>query len=190
MVRPIPDWGELKLFPTDSRSVVTSVLLAVCFSATMQITERIDAILFGGLQVPLGFWGASIWWGPSCGFFGIIGALLTANFNPIIANLTATNPLAPTFFLDNTLACVPMALLFKYLKKPGQPMSFLRYWAITSQTTGILANLPLIVVWVAILNLPVTLMIYLFLVAYFASWVGAAIGFFLTRSIVESGILG
>lgn len=189
MVKPIPDWGETKLFPTDSRSIVTSVLLAVCFSLTMQVTERLDAFLFGGLNVPLGFFGAAIWWPSSCAFYGVIGALLTANFNPIVANLTATNPLAPLFFLMNTLACVPEALLFKYFKKPGKPMGFWTFWLIAWQVEGIMSNMPQLVLWIAMLHLPMPLIAYLWLVAYFATGVGAAIGFFLARSIVRSGLL-
>jgi len=190
MVRPIPDWGEIKLFPTDSRSIVMAVLLAVCFSATMQVTERVDAILLGGLQVPLGFMGSSIWFPLGAGLVGILGGLIIANFNPIIALLTATNPLAPVFFIGNTAPIVTMTLLFKVLKKPGQPMRFLPFWLVFWNVNNVLGNIGQIVVWTTVLHLPTTLWVSLWLLSWVTCAIGTAIGFFLMRSVIESGIVG
>jgi len=81
----------------DTRTLVGSLLLAVAFSANMQITERLDQIWTGGLGVPLGHTFAQLWWPTAAIYFGLTGALIVANFNPIIAVLSATHPLAWSF---------------------------------------------------------------------------------------------
>src|SRR5215472_16991897 len=88
-------------FRGDTRTLVGSLLLAVAFSANMQITERIDQIWTGGLGVPLGHTFAEVWWPTAAIYFGGTGALIVANFNPIIAVLSATHPLAWSFFFLN-----------------------------------------------------------------------------------------
>ena len=97
----------------DTRTLVGALLFAVAFSANMQITERIDQIWTGGLAVPLGHTFAQLWWPTAVIFFGLTGALVVANFNPIIAVLSATHPLAWSFFFLNMAEMVPLAFLFR-----------------------------------------------------------------------------
>ncbi|MFN8569348.1 MAG: hypothetical protein U0Z44_17920 [Kouleothrix sp.] len=110
------------LWPTDTKSIVGSVLLAVCFSINMQITERLDT-LTGALIAPftgalianwLGFMFINLWFPVAVIYFGMTGALIVANFNPILAVLTATHALAWSFFFLN------MALVGAEL--PGVPL--------------------------------------------------------------------
>src|SRR2546425_12464951 len=91
----------------DTRTLVGSLLLAVAFSANMQITERLDQIWAGGLGVPLGHTFAQLW-GPTAGiYFGLTGALIVSNFNPIIAGLSATPPLGLSVFFLNIVQMIP-----------------------------------------------------------------------------------
>ena len=61
----------------------------------MQITERIDTAMTGGILNILGFIFQNVWFWPASMYFGLTGGLIAANFNPFIAILTATGPLAP-----------------------------------------------------------------------------------------------
>src|SRR5215813_11643696 len=63
-------------FRGDTRTLVGSLLLAVAFSANMQITERIDQIWTGGLGVPLGHTFAEVWWPTAAIYFGGTGGLI------------------------------------------------------------------------------------------------------------------
>jgi hypothetical protein len=104
-------WYDFKMWPTDTRSIVGAVLLAVCFSATMQITERIDTAVTGGILNILGFIFQNVWFWPASMYFGLTGGLIAANFNPFIAILTATGPLAPAWFAVNSAHVIPQAFL-------------------------------------------------------------------------------
>ena len=78
----------------------------------MQITERIDTALDGGVLDILGGTFRNVWYWPAVIYFGLTGGLIAANFNPIIAILTATGPLAPAwFFVKNTAHVIPAAFL-------------------------------------------------------------------------------
>src|SRR5258708_14725992 len=102
----------------DTRTLVGALLFAVAFSANMQITERIDQIWTGGLAVPLGHTFAQLWWPTAVIFFGLTGALVVANFNPIIAVLSATHPLAGSFFFLHMAEIGAPALLFRRHVRP------------------------------------------------------------------------
>src|SRR5215510_15635349 len=101
-------------FRGDTRTLVGALLLAVAFSANMQITERIDQIWTGGLGVPLGHTFAQLWWPTAVIYFGLTGALIISNFNPIIAVLTATHPLAWSFFFFNMAWAIPNTFVFRH----------------------------------------------------------------------------
>lgn len=53
---------------------------------------------------------------PSAAFYGLTGALITAWINPIISNLTASQPMAPFLFLTNAAHTIPVALLVWVMK--------------------------------------------------------------------------
>jgi len=123
------------LWPTDTKSIVGSVLLAVCFSINMQITERLDT-LTGSLIAPftgapianwLGFMFINLWFPVAVIYFGMTGALIVANFNPILAVLTATHALAWSFFFLNMCWSVPNCLVFRYFLRQGKELSMARF---------------------------------------------------------------
>src|SRR2546427_6745034 len=111
----------------DTRTLVGSPLLAVAFSANMQITERLDQIWTGGLGVPLGHTFAQLWWPTAVIYFGLTGALIVANFNPIIAVLSATHPLAWSFFFLNMAELIPLAFLFRAHLKRNPDIGFVPF---------------------------------------------------------------
>lgn len=132
-------FGLKPLFRGDVQTIVGSVMMAVGFSATMQITERIDAALTGGIATPFGVAGAFIWWSLAVIFFGMTGALIAANFNPIIAVLTATHPLAWSFFFINTAICVPMVFLYRWRIQQGRPLG-IGYFVFTTTLSWVIGS--------------------------------------------------
>lgn len=123
------------LLPLDTKSIVGSVLLAVCFSINMQITERLDNLTGVALApitgVPLANWLGytflNLWFPVAVIFFGLTGALIIANFNPIIAVLTATHPLAWAFFFFNMSWSIPNTFVFRYWIRSGKELTLSRF---------------------------------------------------------------
>lgn len=185
------------LWPTDTKSIVGSVLLAVCFSINMQITERLDT-LTGNLIAPftgapvanwLGFMFLNFWY-PTCViYFGMTGALIIANFNPIIAVLTATHALAWSFFFLNMCWAIPNCLLFRHYIKSGKELTLGRFIGICAVGQGIASIgfflLMLIVfpgaAWFAYLLIP--LWNFVMVVP------GAILGYWFFNAVRNSGVL-
>jgi hypothetical protein len=186
-------WYDFKMWPSGTRAIVASVLFAVCFSATMQITERIDTAMVGGVLDVLGGLFRNVWYWPAVLYFGLTGGLIAANFNPIIAVLTATGPLAPAWFAVNTAHVIPASFLAQHAfetrraTKEGISLSyFLWRMVIVAHPFSLL---PLIPVWLFIWKLPVYMAAFWFLVGWATSIPGGIIGFYLCRSIGRSGLV-
>jgi hypothetical protein len=176
-------------FRGDTRTLVGSLLLAVAFSANMQITERIDQIWTGGLGVPLGHTFAEIWWPTAAIYFGGTGALIVANFNPIIAVLSATHPLAWSFFFLNMTALFVEAFLFRAWFQRNPEIGFIRfcvYVAIADLATSIVQLIGLnIIVLKLSFNLNVILFFWQWLMA---SLIGGPMGYAFYRAVSRSGV--
>lgn len=186
-------WFDYKMWPGGTRAIVASVLLAVCFSATMQITERIDTAITGGLLDVLGGLFRNVWYWPASMYFGLTGGLIAANFNPIVAVLTATGPLAPAWFAVNTAHVIPQAFLCqnafesRRAKKEGLALKdFLWKMVVVAHPFSLL---PLIPVWLFVFKLPVIAAVGLFFLGWATSIPGGIIGFYLCRSIGRSGLV-
>ena len=123
------------LLPLDTKSIVGSVLLAVCFSINMQITERLDNLTGVAIApvtgVPLANWLGymflNLWYPVAVIFFGLTGALIISNFNPIIAIMTATHPLAWSFFFFNMAWAIPNTFVFRYWIQTGKELTMRRF---------------------------------------------------------------
>ncbi len=186
-------WFDYKMWPGGTRAIVASVLFAVCFSATMQITERIDTAITGGLLDVLGGLFRNVWYWPAVLYFGLTGGLIAANFNPIIAVLTATGPLAPAWFAVNTAHVIPAAYLTQHefekrrATKEGIDLkTFLTKMVLIAHPFSLL---PLIPVWLFVFKLPILFAVGLFLLGWATSIPGGIIGFYLCRSIGRSGLV-
>jgi hypothetical protein len=173
----------------DTRTLVGALLFAVAFSANMQITERIDQIWTGGLAVPLGHTYAQLWWPTAVIFFGLTGALIVANFNPIIAVLSATHPLAWSFFFLNMAEMVPLAFLFRghFLRNRDISLpTFLLYIAIGDFLANVVQAIGLGIV---VLKLDAGQIILLFIWQWLmAIVIGGPMGYYFYRAVRRSGV--
>ena len=184
---PLPDW-EFELTPTSTQVIMASLFLALGFTVNMQITERIDTVMWGGISPLWGLFFFALWNMAGAIFFGIPGALIVANINPIVANLTATNPLAPTFFATNTLYAVPMALWAWYFKKPGQGLTFSQL-GLAHFLSIPLAVIPLVMIWVFILNFTPTVIAIWFVGSCVFGWAGFLVAYPFAKKLLETGVI-
>lgn len=186
-------WFDYKMWPSGTRAIVASVLFAVCFSATMQITERIDTAITGGVLDVLGGLFRNVWYWPASMYFGLTGGLIAANFNPIVAVLTATGPLAPAWFAVNTAHVIPQAFLCqnafekRRATKEGITLNYFLWKMVV--VAHPFSLLPLIPVWLFVFKLPILFAAGLFLLGWFTSIPGGIIGFYLCRSIGRAGLV-
>ena len=188
LFEPIPPIPFPGLWRTDTRSIVGSVLLAVAFSANMQITERLDTATVGGIipwtALPFGI----MWFTTACFFFGMTGALITASFNPIIAVLTATGPLAPIHFTIHWSFNIPMAIMASYVLGKKQPISFATYVTMVVIAELFLAS-GLIPVWLFLFKFNAMQTTGLWLWAVAEAVPSAILGFAFIRTVAKSGVL-
>lgn len=186
-------WFDFKMWPSGTRSIVGSVLLAVCFSATMQITERIDTALTGGILNILGFIFQNVWFWPASMYFGLTGGLIAANFNPFVAILTATGPLAPAWFAVNTAHVIPQAFLsqraFEQRKATKEGISLKYFMTVMVPIAQIFTVIPLLIPWIFIFKLPLLSVVGLYIAGWALCIPGGWIGYYLCRSIGRSGIV-
>jgi hypothetical protein len=177
------------LLRLDTRTVVGSLLLAVAFSANMQITERIDQVWTGGLAVPLGYTFANLWWPTAVIFFGLTGALIVSNFNPILAVLSATHPLAWSFFFLNMSETIPLTFLFRWhLRNKGELtlVPFLTYIAICAGIANIVQAIGL---YGIVLKLPFNTILPLILWQWLMGvFIGGPMGYYLYKSVARAGV--
>jgi hypothetical protein len=178
----------------DTRTIVGALLLAVAFTATMQITERIDQIWTGGMAVPLGHTFAQAWWPVSVIYFGLTGALLVANFNPILAVLSATHPLAWSFFFLNMAETVPLFFMFRWYLRNRGPLTFVPFIVIVAIGDFLANFVQAIALSSAILKLPllgVPSVVFLFIWQWgMAVVIGGTIGWYVYKSFSRAGVFG
>ncbi len=188
LFEPIPPIPFPSLWRTDTRSIVGSVLLAVAFSANMQITERLDTATVGGIipwtALPFGI----MWFTTACFFFGMTGGLIVASFNPIIAVLTATGPLAPVHFTINWSFNIPMAIMAAYVLRRGLPITFTTYLTMVLIAELFLAT-GLIPVWLFLFKFNALQTTGLWLWAVLEAIPASILGFAFVRTVAKSGVL-
>lgn len=188
LFEPIPPIPFPSLWRTDTRSIVGSVLLAVAFSANMQITERLDTATVGGIipwtALPFGI----MWFTTACFFFGMTGGLIVASFNPIIAVLTATGPLAPVHFTINWSFNIPMAIMAAYVLRRGLPITFTTYVTMVLIAELFLAT-GLIPVWLFLFKFNALQTTGLWLWAVLEAIPASILGFAFVRTVAKSRVL-
>jgi hypothetical protein len=173
----------------DTRTLVGSLLLAVAFSANMQITERLDQIWTGGLGVPLGHTFAQLWWPTAAIYFGLTGALIVANFNPLIAVLSATHPLAWSFFFLNMSELIPLAFLFRAQLRRNPDISLPTFILFIALADGFVNIVQAIGLYVVVLKLGFGQIVVLF----FWQWlmaviIGGPMGYAFYRAVRRAGV--
>lgn len=183
----MPNW-EFKLWPTSTQVIMASLFLALGFIVSMQVAERLDTVMFGGIA-PI--WGTILFtpWLIAGGiFFGLSGALIVANINPVVANLTATSPLAPLFFVANTLYGATIALFAWYFKEPGRGLRF-RDVAIANGIAGILNIIPYTFFQRIVLQFEYEVIATIAGIQYVAFWVSLFIAYPFCKKLLEAGVI-
>lgn len=89
--------------------------LAVMMVAGEQVAERVDTAIFGGVFLLFGIFVHITFNMMAVVTYGLGGALIVANLNPIIAVMAATGPLAPLHFLTNSAASLGGRLVHYHL---------------------------------------------------------------------------
>lgn len=173
----------------DTRTLVGALLLAVAFSANMQITERIDQIWTGGLGVPLGHTFAQLWWPTAVIYFGLTGALIVSNFNPIIAVLSATHPLAWSFFFLNMSEMIPLAFLFRAQFRRNPDISLATFVLFVAVCDGFVNIVQALGLYVVVLKLGFGQIVVLFFWQWLmATIIGAPMGYAFYRAVRRAGV--
>lgn len=178
---------SFRMWKSDTRSIVGAILLAVCFSVNMQFTERLDTATTGGIIPWLGLMFVNLWFPAACLFFGMTGALIVANFNPIIAVLTATGPLAPAWFAANTAWTVPFTFIVAAMLRNQRHLTLRQFYVACGVSQLGSAGI-LLAVWVFLLKLPPMKVLGLAAWAVAMCIPGAIMGYYFCRSIAKSGI--
>ncbi|MBI1877810.1 MAG: hypothetical protein HYR94_06220 [Chloroflexi bacterium] len=181
--------AQLPLWRFDTRTIVGSLLLGVAFSATMQITERLDQLWTGGLAVPLGYTFGSLWWPTTVIFFGLTGAFITSLFNPILAVLSATHPLAWSFPFLNLSETVPQTFLFRWHMATKGEITFVPFMIYIAIAVLCVSLVQAIGLYVIVLGLGfgqiITFALWQYLMGVF---IGGPMGYYLFRSVKRSGV--
>jgi hypothetical protein len=155
----------------------------------MQITERIDMALSGGVLFWFGLAFVCVWFPAAVIYFGLTGGLLAANFNPIIALLTATSPLAPRFFFDNTLFVVPFAIMTYYYLRTKGYIDFKAFMIMITVSMAI-DILPTVGTWLLLFEFTPLVTLGLALLTMTCVIPGGFIGYRFCRAIGRAGIVG
>lgn len=183
----LPNW-EFELLPRDTKSIITCVFLGLTMSVVLQITERIDLALTGGTVAIVAAVVCGVIWIPATAFYGLTGAFITAWINPIISNLTASQPMAPFLFLTNGSHVVSMALLVWLMKPRNRGLKFWQVIVI-GQVGGIADAVVYGVGNRLILQLPWDFIVFQILVIQPAYLVGTIITYGVMRRLVRTGLV-
>lgn len=183
----LPNW-RYRLFPHDTRTIITCVFLGLTMAVILQITERIDLALTGGSIPIISAIVVCAIWVPAAAFYGMTGALITAWINPVISNLTASQPMAPFLFLTNAAHTVPIALLVWLMKSKAKGLSL---WQVVliGQIGGLGDALMFGLGNKLILHLPLDFIAVQVLVVQPCFFVGSFITYVIMRRLLNTGLI-
>jgi hypothetical protein len=183
----LPNW-RFQLFPHDTRTIITCVFLGLTMAVILQITERLDLALTGGSIPIVSAVVVCAIWVPSAAFYGMTGALMTAWINPIISNLTASQPMAPFLFLTNAAHTVPVALLVWLMKPKARGLNL---WQVVliGQIGGLCDAIMFGIGNKLILHLPLDFIVVQILVVQPCFLVGSFITYAIMRRLINTGLV-
>ena len=175
---PVPDrsQGEVrapltkmseKLVPgrTDTRSIVSALMLSLVMIVILRIAEPIDTIVTGGLfpvsgrvisftMIGLGTW-----------MYGAVGGLIVAEINPFVGVATGSSPIAPFFLLTNALQVLAAVVVAPRFRNIMTWQAILAY-TVLSSVLLVLVYIPLHLFY---FQLPVERMLSLYAIQTAAS---------------------
>lgn len=183
----LPNW-QFTLLPRNTRTIITCVFLGLSMAVILQITERLDLALTGGSIPIVSAIVVCAIWVPSATFFGLTGALITAWINPIISNLTASQPMAPFLFLTNAAHTVPIALMVWLMKPKNRG---LKLWEVVliGQVGGIFDAAMFGIGNRVILHLPWDFITIQILIVQPAYLIGSFITYGIMRRLLKTGLV-
>lgn len=103
---------------TDTKGIVSAVMVSLAMIGLLQFGERLDTLFTGGLFPVSGRVITFTLIGFGTAMYGGIPGLIVANINPFIATATGTSPIAPFFFITNTLQVLSAILAGRLVKNP------------------------------------------------------------------------
>ncbi len=86
---------------TDTKGIVSSLMVSLAMIGLLQFGERIDTAFFGGLFPVSGRVISVTMIGLGTMMYGVVGGLIVAEINPLVATATGTSPIAPFWLLTN-----------------------------------------------------------------------------------------
>jgi hypothetical protein len=184
---PLPNW-RYRFFPTDTRSLISCVFLGLGMTVGLQIAERIDFAYSGGTLFLVATLVVPQFENPAAMFYGLVGALIVAWINPVVANLTATSPLSFLFFATNALHTVPLTLMVYAFKPKHRGFNFIEF-LIINQVAGLLDVLPLIWGAIAVLSTPSAVALGGYLIHQVGFFVASFISYPLMHRLLRSGLV-
>ena len=183
----LPNW-EFRLLPRDNRTLITCVFLGLIMAVILQITERIDLALTGGTVALVSSIVVCAIWVPASAFYGLTGALITAWINPIISNLTASQPMAPFLFLTNAAHTLPVVLLVWLMKRSTRG---LKLWEVLviGQVGGLADALVFGIGNRVILHMPWEFIIGQIMIIQPCTFAGSFITYVVMRRLLKTGLI-
>jgi len=183
----LPNW-KFQILPRDTRTIITCVFLGLTMAVILQITERLDLALTGGSIPIVSAIVVCAIWVPSAAFYGLTGALITAWINPIISNLTASQPMAPFLFLTNAAHTVPVALLVWLMKSRDKGLNLWQL-VLIGQVGGLFDAAMFGIGNRVILHLPWDFIAIQILIVQPCYLVGSFITYGIMRRLVNTGLV-
>lgn len=176
---------SLKALPgrTDTRGIVSAVMLALAFIGLAQFGERIDTLVTGGLFPVSGRVIGFVLVGLGTVMFGAVPGLIVAWLNPFIATATGTSPIAPFFFLTNGLMVVAALVAGRLVRK--RVVSW-RYSIVFSFVASVLLTVAYVPMHILYFHLPVSKMLVLYVVQALAAMVVTPLLLFPLLKVVKS----
>jgi len=86
---------------TDTKGIVGALMISLAMIGLLQFGERLDTFFFGGLFPVSGRVISITMIGLGTMMYGVVGGLIVAEINPLIATATGTSPIAPFWLLTN-----------------------------------------------------------------------------------------
>lgn len=176
---------KVVLWRLDIQAIVAAVLLGAAATALLQIAERIDTAISGGLFVLLGILVLSST-GLITGYlYGLPAAIIAVSINPFISTMTATNPMSWFFFVNNWLYIIPSVLAMYYL----QPMDKWWKWAVASLIGAIPAFVSFVPVQINVFGIPLTTALMIMAVHTVWEFIGPpTVARWVSRAALRSGV--
>jgi formate/nitrite transporter FocA (FNT family) len=170
--------GDRRYLRLDTKAIVAGVMLGIVMVLVQQVTSRIDVALTGGSFSIIG----GITWATVSGLSALLfrqpAGLITGEIQALIGLLTASSPLAPTFFLSNGLG--PLA--YTWVATQRRMDTWLDHF-LAQLAQNLVGNVMVALALLFILHLPITVVLLSIVVTGGLGAIGSTL---LTKPLAES----